>query len=179
MSCTKPSQLSLPEAFCAARLEEVPAEVRGYARVLPRFADGRLDYSASTDAAVVDCYVYHGRKLLVLKRRNPLGHLQQPWHVVSGLLDELRPLSEMATSEMFEEIGPQEILSMRALSPYCSRDSRRWTVYPVAAEISAPSSIRLNEEHSEFAWIPFEKADSYLLPQVCSVWAQHFRIRYS
>jgi ADP-ribose pyrophosphatase YjhB (NUDIX family) len=159
--------------FRDAGLEVVPAEVACHASVLPRFDDGRLDYSASVRAVVVDCYVYRGQELLVLKRRNPLGGLEEPWHVVSGFFDEVRPLGEKAMAEMLEEIGPQEILSMYALSPYCSRDSRVWTVYPVAAEISGGSRIRLNEEHSEFTWIPFEAACRYLLPHVCAVFAQH------
>jgi ADP-ribose pyrophosphatase YjhB (NUDIX family) len=154
-------------------LEEVPAEVAWGASVLPRFSDGRLDYSASPDAAVLDCYVYREQELLVLKRSNPLGGLEKPWHVVSGFLDEARPLCDKAMAEIFEEIGGQEILSMYALAPYCSRDSRKWTVYPVAAEVSAESTIRLNEEHSEFAWVPFDATCRYLLPHVCAVWSEH------
>jgi hypothetical protein len=159
-------------------LEEVPADVAGYASVLPRFSDGRLNYSTSGEAAVVDCYVYHARKLLVLKRVNPLGGLQKPWHVVSGYFDEVRPLGEMAIAEIVEEIGPQKILSMCALPPYCARDSRVWTVYPVAAEISGFIDIRLNVEHSESAWIPSEEAASYLVRHVWAVWAAYARSRW-
>jgi ADP-ribose pyrophosphatase YjhB (NUDIX family) len=154
-------------------LEEVPAEVARAASVLPRFGDGRLDYSASVTAAVLDCYVYCGQQLLMLKRNNPLGGLEKPWHVVSGFLDEARPLCDKVMTEIFEEIGRQAILSMYALGPYCSRDSRKWTVYPVAAEIAAGSTIRLNEEHSEFAWVPLDAACRYLLPHVCAVWSEH------
>lgn len=154
-------------------LEQVPAEVIQKATVLPRLRDGRLDYSLSLDAAVVDCYVYREQELLVLKRRNALGGLTNPWHVVSGFLDEVLPLCEKAAGEVLEETGPQQILSMYALAPYCSRNSRLWTVYPVAAEIAAGGEVWLNEEHSDFAWIPFEAARRYLLPHVWDVWSEH------
>lgn len=159
--------------FVDSVLELVPAEVAESASVLPRLRDGRLDYSASLDAAVVDCYVYREQELLVLKRRNLLGGLTEPWHVVSGFLDEVLPLCDKAVDEIFEETGPQQILSMYALAPYCSRDSRLWTVYPVAVEIAPGGEVRLNEEHSAFAWIPFEAACRYLLPHVSGVWSDH------
>ncbi len=104
-----------------------------------------------------------------------MGGVENPWHIVSGFLDEVRPLGDKVKAEMLEEIGTREILSLQALAPYCSRDSRRWTVYPVAAEISEASEIRLNEEHSECGWIPFEAAFQYLLPHVYSVWAEHWK----
>jgi len=157
--------------FADSALEQVPPEVVYSAAVLPRFADGRVDYSTSSAAPVLDCYVYCADKLLVLKRSNPLGEFENQWHVVSGFLDEERPLRELAIAELFEEIGPQEIELMEALPPWCSRDARFWTVYPVAARIAGSSEIRLNEEHSEFAWIPFEDAGLYLLPHIYAVWS--------
>jgi hypothetical protein len=160
-------------------LASVPDEVVRLASFLPRFDDGRLDYSASPEAAVLDCYIYCEQKLLILKRRNPLGGSGNPWHVVSGFLDEVRPLQDKVTAEVLEEIGDQEILCMHALPPYCSKDLRRWTVYPSAAEITSHSGIQLNEEHSEFAWIPFEAASVYLLPHVCTVWSEELRLKSS
>ena len=160
-------------AFIDPLLTQVPSEVARDAPALPRLGDGRVDYSSSLHAAVLDCYVYRRQEMLVLKRRDSLGGLERPWHVVSGFLDRLLPLCDMALAEIFEETGQQKVLSLHALAPYCSRDTKLWTIYPLAAELAAGGEIRLNEEHSDFAWIPFDAAAGYLLPHVYGVWLEH------
>src|SRR4051794_7149562 len=109
-------------------LNAIPPEVARLKSTLPRFPDGRLDYSDAPEAAVVDCYVTHSYRLLILKRAQPLAGSLTAWHVVSGYLDEECTLQEKVFEEVFEEIGVSWITSMKDTDPYVHLDAKTWTV---------------------------------------------------
>jgi 8-oxo-dGTP pyrophosphatase MutT (NUDIX family) len=90
------------------------------------------------------------------------------WHVVSGYVDEECTLRQKALEELFEETGVTQISSIHAGEPYVHCDVKRWTVYPVTIQIPSETHVRLNEEHTEFAWIDPARMDDYLLPHVCA-----------
>ena len=148
-------------------LDKIPPEVNRLSRALPRFPDGRINYTSATEAVVVDCYVLRQEELLILKRRNQIAGSMTPWHVVAGYLDQACTLRQKALEEVVEETGVTQICSMEAIAPYVHVDVKAWTVYPVAVRIFPGSEIRLNEEHTEFAWIKPNRVSEYLLPQVC------------
>jgi len=95
-----------------------------------------------------------------------------PWHVVSGFLDEECSLRTKVEVELFEETGIQEVVRMQALPPYRHKHERIWDVYPVIAEVNPGGAIRLNEEHSQFAWVMISEMNRYLLPHVCAAFGQ-------
>jgi 8-oxo-dGTP pyrophosphatase MutT (NUDIX family) len=153
-------------------LEQIPFEVLGLAAVLPRLADGRIDYSTAAEAPVLDCYVVCQEQILILKRRRPLLGTGTAWHVVSGFLDEECSLRTKVEAELFEETGIQEVVRMHALTPYRHEHERVWIVYPVMVEVNACGAIRLNEEHSKYAWVPVPEMNHYLLPHVYAAFRQ-------
>ena len=153
-------------------LDEVPPGVFRLKRVLPQFPDGRIDYSGSSEALVLDCYVLREGELLILRRANPIAGSSSHWHVVSGYLDDECTVRQKVVEELSEETGVTQICSMQATDPYMHVDVKTWTVYPVAVRIAAGTDIRLNEEHTEFAWIHPVEIGNYLLPQVCAAFTK-------
>src|SRR4051812_13904152 len=101
------------------------------ATMLPRLPDGRIDYSTAPEAPVLDCYVLCGRRILILKRRQPLAGIVGAWHIVTGFLDEECSLRKKVEVELLEETGIERAVRMRALRPYRHEQERRWDVYPV------------------------------------------------
>jgi len=153
------------------QLDEIPAQVERFWHSLPKFPDGRIDYTHAPAAAVLDCYLCCGDRLLVLKRTREIDGLMEQWHVVSGYLDERVSLREKALAEILEETGfcRNNIRAMSALSPYAHPGEKNWCVYPVIAMVERPEAVHLNEEHSAYLWIDRTQAPKYLLPQVAAV----------
>jgi hypothetical protein len=60
------------------------------AEKLPKFLDGRIDYTDAKEAAVLNCFVMHDGELLLLKRSDKVSHYKGVWHVVAGFLDEVK-----------------------------------------------------------------------------------------
>jgi len=154
-------------------LDFIPHEVHMLGRLLPRFAGGRIDYTNAASAPVLDCYVVREDRLLILKRKRPIGPESMPWHVVSGFIDRQRTLREHVYQELLEEIRlRREILrSLRALTPYEYSDRKLWTVYPVIAEADRDWNIQLDPEHTGFKWIARAEIPAFLLPHVCEAFA--------
>jgi 8-oxo-dGTP diphosphatase len=156
-------------ALPSALLHRVPAEVLRVEKLLPRFQDGRIDYTNARRAPVLDCYVFCKRRLLILKRTRPIAGSGNAWHVVSGFLDTPRSLREHVLQELREEINlhPGAMDSLFSLKPYRHFHAKLWTVYPVIARLDCDWPIRLNDEHVEFRWIHAAEIKFYLAPQVC------------
>jgi len=155
--------------MATALLNRVPREVLRLGKLLPRFQDGRIDYTNARQAPVLDCYVFCSGRLLILKRTRPIAGSATEWHVVSGYLDTARSLREHVYQELREEIALclGAFDSLLALEPYRHFDAKLWTVYPVLARLHCEWRIRLNEEHVEFRWIDPAHIRAYLAPHVC------------
>ena len=72
---------------------------------LPKFEDGRINYSNSKKAPVLTCFVKYHEEILLLKRSNKVRAYQGMWNSVAGYLDELIPLEEKVLIELKEELG--------------------------------------------------------------------------
>src|SRR3989338_9189804 len=89
-------------------LDQVPPDVLRLGLGLPRFADGRIDYTHAAEAPVLNCFVLHKGKLLLLLRSGEVGWMKNRWHIVAGFLDEERTLREKIIEELEEELGIAE-----------------------------------------------------------------------
>jgi 8-oxo-dGTP pyrophosphatase MutT (NUDIX family) len=125
---------------------------------LPRFPDGRIDYTHSDIAPVVTVFVKCGVEILLLKRGDKVSTYRGKWNTVAGYLDEPKPLSEKVLEELREEvgIGGDAVSSMRFGEPYESSDDavgKTWLIHPVLVELSRKPEIKLDWEHTECRWI--------------------------
>jgi len=133
---------------------------------LPRFPDGRIDYSNSDKAPVLTCFVRCEDKILLLKRSDRVRTYQGKWHTVAGYIDEPKPIRQKALEELEEEldIHSKDVSDFTAGEPYEFFDEgakMSWIVHPVLVELKNKPQIRLDWEHTEFMWISPNEVEGY------------------
>jgi 8-oxo-dGTP pyrophosphatase MutT (NUDIX family) len=132
--------------------------MRRLAVSLPTFPDGRIDYTTSDLAPVVNCMLYHDKHVLLLRRSKRVGAEQGKWSGVDGYIDTLDPLGATVLKELREELGlaDDDVDKIQIAKPYRSYDSKvkkTWIVYPVLVELTKPPNIRLDWEHTRYDWV--------------------------
>ncbi|MBO8183616.1 MAG: NUDIX domain-containing protein [Archaeoglobus sp.] len=137
---------------------EITKILRELGEKLPKFPDGRIDYSKSDIAPVITVFVKYRDKILLLKRSDKVSTYKGKWNTVAGYLDEIRPIEEKVLEELGEElgIGEENILSIRIADPFEFKDSRigkTWIVTPVLIELGKEPEITLDWEHTDYTWI--------------------------
>ena len=136
---------------------EVMELIERLGKKLPRFPDGRIDYSKSRIAPVITVFVKYKEKILLIKRSGKVGTYKGKWHTVAGYLDEVKPVREKVLEELREEIGiVSGIRSIRIEKSFEVKDrviGKTWIVHPVLVELEGEPKIKLDWEHTEFRWI--------------------------
>jgi 8-oxo-dGTP pyrophosphatase MutT (NUDIX family) len=137
-----------------------------FAAGLPKFPDGRIDYTDAKEAAVLNCFVLHDGELLLLKRSEKVSHYKGLWHVVAGYLDELKPVKEKILDELREELGIPaeaidhiELLEMRTVPDNHAKTT--WLLFPSIARLKRRPEISLDWEHTEYCWIAPDRIDEF------------------
>lgn len=125
---------------------------------LPKFPDGRINYSDSNIAPIVIVFVKYKQRFLLLKRSEKGLHYKGKWSVVAGFLDEMRPIKDKVLEELQEETGIQkdDISKMRIGEPYRFEDEeidKTWIRCPVLVELKSQIKPKLDWEHDEYRWI--------------------------
>lgn len=136
---------------------------------LPKFDDGRIDYTKAPKAPVLICFVSYNNKILLLKRSNKVLVYRGMWSTVAGFIDELKPIREKILEELSEElkIGPDIIKSIKIGDSYEIVDKkvkRIWIRVPVLVVLNKKSNIILDFEHTEYKWINPEEINLYKTP---------------
>lgn len=144
-------------------LEKVLQE---FSEKLPKFSDGRIDYSGSDKAPVLTCFVKYNDKILLLKRSDKVRTYQGMWNSVAGYLDEFVSVQEKAYKELQEELGiTVDLISKIKLGePYEFNDKKirkRWIIFPVLVELNKEPVIKLDWEHTEYQWIYLADLNKY------------------
>jgi len=139
--------------------------IKEFSKKLPKFPDGRIDYSKSDIAPVITVFVKFEDKILILKRSDKVRVYQNKWNAVAGYLDELKPLREKVLEEIEEELGiNNNIFTLHFGQPYEFTDSKlnkTWIVHPVLAEFKKEPEIKLDWEHTEYRWIKPEELKNF------------------
>jgi 8-oxo-dGTP pyrophosphatase MutT (NUDIX family) len=111
-------------------------------------------------------------RILVLRRSERVGSFRGRWAGVSGFLEDPTPEAQ-AMREVEEETGvPASALTLAATGrPVFARDGDRvFAVHPFRFRVGEVS-IRLDWEHTEFAWIPpAELGARSSVPKLTRVW---------
>lgn len=135
-------------------------EMLNYQKNLPRFPDGRIDYSNSPKAPVVSCFVEFDGKILLLKRSINVRFYPGKWGVITGFIDRSDSnIIEIAIDELKEELGVSEkdINELYVGKAYELNDksieNKTWIIYPVLVRMKRKPPISLDWENDEFAWI--------------------------
>lgn len=146
--------------------QEVLERIEEMGKGLPRFPDGRIDYSKARAAPVITVFVRFKSEMLILKRGEKVGTYRGKWNVVAGYLDELKPIREKVLEELREEVGisEKEILSIHFGRPFKVIDKsidKTWFTHPVLVELKEKPRIRLDWEHTEYRWIKPEEIKNF------------------
>lgn len=135
---------------------------------LPRFPDGRIDYTSAQEAPVLVCFVRYKEEYLLLKRSDKVGAYQKYWSTIAGFIDnEQQTLKDKVLEELSEEIGvgEEKISQWRWIEPYEYKDQttkKIWLRYSVIVDVFQKPEIKLDWEHTEHVWITPEKRNQYL-----------------
>ena len=132
--------------------------IKEFSERLPKFSDGRINYSNSDTAPVIIVFIKYKNEILLLKRSDKVRTYQGKWNAVAGYLDATKPIQEKALEEIQEEtkIDKENILSIQIRELYEFIDfeiNKTWIIVPVLAELKNKCEIKLDWEHLEYKWI--------------------------
>ena len=140
--------------------------IKEFAKKLPKFPDGRINYSDSNVAPVITIFIKYKNTILLLKRSDKVRVYQGKWNTVAGYLDELKPIREKALEEIREELGinKDNVSSIYFGQAYKLTDNevnKIWIVYPVLVQFKNKPEIKLDWEHTEYKWIEIEELKKF------------------
>ena len=138
--------------------QKVLEKINEIAKTLPRFPDGRIDYTNSKISLVLTVFIKYKNQILLLKRSNKVGTYKERWNTVTGYIDEKKPVFNKIIEEINEELGLSEdiIQSYHYGELFEFTDDilkKTWIVFPAMLLLSKKPNIKLNWEHSEYKWI--------------------------
>ena len=148
------------------REQKIIETLRELAKKLPKFPDGRIDYSNSDTALVITVFIKNKDKILLLKRSSKVSTYQGKWNTVAGYIDEPKPIREKIIEEIREElgIGEDNILSYNLGEKYEFKDqllNKTWIVYTAVVELKNTPEIKLDWEHTKYKWIKPEEMKKF------------------
>lgn len=146
--------------------ENIIKKIQDFAKKLPTFPDGRIDYSHAKTALVITVFVKYGEKILLLKRSNKVSTYRGLWNTVAGYLDEPKPVIDKIFEELREEISIEEddIKAYKIQEPFSFKDNsinRTWIIHPAVVELNKKPDIKLDWEHDEYLWINPEDINNF------------------
>lgn len=141
-------------------------KIKELAKKLPKFPDGRIDYTHSDNALVLTVFIKYKDKILLLKRSDKVGIYKGKWNTVAGYIDETKPLIKKIMEEISEELGITEdnISAYNLGEPFEFTDTRAkktWIVHPAKVELKTDPDIKLDWEHTEYKWIKPEELGKF------------------
>ena len=142
--------------------------IEKFAKKLPKFSDGRINYSNSNTAPVIVIFIKYKDKIILLKRSNKVLTYQGKWNTVAGYLDEIKPINKKILEELREEVKIQKnnISSIYLGEPYILKDTKvemgkTWIIHPALAELKTQPEIKLDWEHTKYQWIKPEELKNF------------------
>lgn len=140
--------------------------IKEFSKKLPKFSDGRIDYSNSDKAPVLICFIKYQDNILLLKRSDKVRTYQGLWNTVAGYLDELKPVVQKTHEEVSEEIGvgKKNILKTKLGNPFEFYDKdikKTWIIFPILIELKFRPVIKLDWEHTDYKWIKPSQIKEY------------------
>ncbi len=136
---------------------------------LPRFRDGRIDYTNSKSAPILLCFIEYDGEFLLLKRSEKVLTYRGLWSTVAGFIDEPKPLAKKVLEELDEELGIQHPLvqSLYFAKPYEFNDvqaGRSWTRCVSLATLKNRPDIVIDGEHEAYTWKRPSQFNGYSFP---------------
>ncbi|MFH1750212.1 MAG: NUDIX domain-containing protein [Candidatus Micrarchaeota archaeon] len=133
---------------------------------LPRFGDGRIDFTGSPRAPIIACFVEYKGKILLLKRSKNVSTHENRWNNISGYIDQERPLGYFVRNELREEAGIRggNIARLRFGKRYEFYDRETkctYDIHPVLVKLKRKQKVSLNDEHTARVWAGIGRIREY------------------
>ena len=146
--------------------EGLQTTIEELAKTLPKFPDGRIDYTNAPVIYGVSIVVGYQGKILFLKRASDLHFYPDLWNVASGFIDQPIPLKDLTLKELREEtaITEDQIANVAFANPRLVKDpllDKTWHIYPALVELKAEPAVTINWEHTEYKWLRPEEVVHY------------------
>jgi 8-oxo-dGTP pyrophosphatase MutT (NUDIX family) len=137
---------------------KINEKIKELGEKLPKFPDGRINYTNSNICLVLTIFIICHDKILLLKRSDKVGTYKNKWNTITGYIDENKPLKDKINEEIEEEIGinKKNILSYEIGKSFEFDDkklNKKWIVTPAKVKLKKFPIIKLNWEHTEYKWI--------------------------
>lgn len=141
----------MDESFVREKLGELSGRY-------PHFADGRVNYTGTDYAPVVNVFIKVGDEILLLRRSDKVANYKGKWNSIGGFIDEPMPIEQKAIGEAEEELGIsrpmiKRIVAGRPFELYDPEIRKTWLICPFLLELSEKPKITLDWETSECLWI--------------------------
>jgi isopentenyldiphosphate isomerase len=141
-------------------------QIKELSTKLPKFQDGRINYSNSEIAYVVTIFVKFEDRILLLKRSRKVSTYQDKWNTVAGYIDEIKPLKNKILEELKEETGiyEKDIFSYKFGKILTFKDNqinKKWIIVPCIIVLNNQPNIKLDWEHIEYIWIKPQEISNY------------------
>ncbi|HET9721928.1 MAG TPA: NUDIX domain-containing protein [Candidatus Saccharimonadales bacterium] len=124
-----------------------------------------VNYRQANIAPVVMCTLSCNDKILIAKRAQGLADAEGYWSTINGFIDEIKPVKEFARQEIREELGIEitddEVKVGRSYTVNNSEEKRSYIVFPCLISLKSQPAIKLDWEHTDFAWINRQELESY------------------
>ena len=123
---------------------------------------------AKVKIRVIDAYIYRktkeGIKYLILKRAKTKMY-EHLWQGVAGKIEKGEQAWQAAIRELKEETGmdPLKIFVADHVSKFYETHGDRINLVPVFGVEVASDIVLLSSEHSDFKWVDYDSACSYLV----------------
>ncbi|MDP1883992.1 MAG: NUDIX domain-containing protein [Candidatus Moranbacteria bacterium] len=137
---------------------------------LPKFPDGRIDYSTSASAPVIIIFVKVGEELLLLRRSRKVSNYQGKWSASAGFLDDEGPIQEKVMDELIAELGVakeqlQKLITEIKIREYYEfkdeKTGKTWLKTPVLVELREKPVVNLDWEHDDYCWVRSEELANF------------------
>lgn len=117
---------------------------------------------------IVDLYPYHIEdskvSILLFKRSMDVIYAGQ-WRMIGGKVREDEHAADAAKRELYEEssLSPELFWTIPSVNTfYDSKADRVRQIPAFAASVDPTASIRLNHEHTDWAWVSEEEIEEYI-----------------
>lgn len=124
-----------------------------------------VNYTKADIAPIVMCTVVYDDEILLVKRGYGLADAEGYWSTINGFIDEIKPVKAIAKQELSEELGlsvrDSDIKIAESYTLHNSKEKRKYIVFPCLVELNSKPDIKLDREHTDFAWTRRNKLSGF------------------